>query len=423
MLTLEMPNDLSSPSIPFTPSPDADAAADLLDTPTPAESTSDASEDYLPGVDGSGGPENSNGHAATLAKHDYWLVFPRPIYHELIAMGVEIQSQSKASDTHDRIYCRCTDEVKSAVESRFAAELKWEESAKDGPLSTAGQLEPLCEQPDCEDSKTIVVGQAGVPAAESTPMIVDPNQPPKSENRPSIADKLRSSESRLLECSLEIYECELKVESAKDRLRLLREVMAEQAAEVQRLRSGIDDYATGDDEDDEDEIDTELTPPGADTDAAKAATGPDSPPAAVDSATAATVDPSTWRTIPTIRVCNEPDSIKGLGAGKLATVVEKYPALGDLEDARVAAGTSGLHSVLPNGCGKGIGEALTDRIIHWLTKTRDAAVFAELTGVPPAEVSPAAAVHVATAAEIVSDPPAEKPKKARKTKGSGATAQ
>ena len=456
LTTLEMPaGDVADSSVPFIPSPDAAAAADLLDTPTPAESPELAVDDLL--GDAAGPPavsdekSKSNGHAAAVAdKRNYWLVFPRSIRQELTAAGIEVQGQQKISDTHDRIYCRCTDEVKSAVEARFHADLAWEAPGATSnaaaiadlpavaPASQPVNTEPLCEQPDADDSKTVVI-QGDETAMSKTAMVVDPAQPPKPEPRTeTTADKLKTSESRLLECSLEIYECELKVEASKDRLKLLREVHSELASEVQRLRSGFD-YTADDDED--------TTPQGTETAEAQTAvisTPPEPAPAAVGSLA--------WRSIPAIRVCNEPSPIKGLGAGKLATLAEKFPTLGDLEDARVATAGKGLHTVLPNGCGKGLGELLTERIIHWLTKTRDAGVFAELTGAgqasepvaaaPAADLPPADDYDPATeptlpasdapdAADAAPDAPAaatpdaKQPakKKGRKPKGGGATAQ
>jgi len=75
----------------------------------------------------------------------------------------------------------------------------------------------------------------------------------------------------------------------------------------------------------------------------------------------------------------ELETISGLGSSKRVRLVEGIPTIGDLEDIRVEAAKhfQPVHRFFPQpkmkGIGEGVGNELTDRLIRWLSRNRDAA--------------------------------------------------
>lgn len=89
-----------------------------------------------------------------------------------------------------------------------------------------------------------------------------------------------------------------------------------------------------------------------------------------------------WRTAPTSSLKFE--SIKGIGPKTIDEICAKYPTVGDLEDMRAACGADGFKSGLRGiaGIGQVKADAMEERLLDWLAKNRDAAVFASARSLP-----------------------------------------
>jgi hypothetical protein len=200
---------------------------------------------------------------------------------------------------------------------------------------------------------------------------------------------------------LEIDEVTDTLESAKERLKELKEEHSTAAKRLRSLLNGEDvqvDLPLADDAADKPSeaqaaqaatpvIDAEIVPPGAAADAATAEPAAESLDEAAARQPAAKNADESWRKVPTTELGL--DSIKGFGKKKREALLEVAPTLGDLENLRAKAGPMGLQEVLPDGFGEKICGEIENKILDWLSKNRDRtaleAAGADVDAVPPEE--------------------------------------
>lgn len=174
--------------------------------------------------------------------------------------------------------------------------------------------------------------------------------------------RLADAEQEYMAASLRVNEIEDEIAGKKEELKEAKELWNALYLRLRSLRDGEvpDEDAEEDEGEDGTDLDsTEIYPEGI------------VPPVA----TGEPLDGNTfpmggewWRSEPLRPII---EGTTGCGAKKLEAICEMLPTLGAFVDLQACEGGFGIHGKMPKGVGRGLCDALEEKVLNWLSANRD----------------------------------------------------
>lgn len=211
-------------------------------------------------------------------------------------------------------------------------------------------------------------------STEPAPAPTDPELAAEMAQQQRIAD----AEQEYLQASMRVNEIEDEIAEKKAGLKEAKEL--QQALYVRLLAIQAGELDADDEEDEEDGEDsgdldsTEIYDPENHH---------------IPQATTASSDEA-WRKQPLRDII---EGTAGCGQKKLDAICEQLPTLGAFVDLQASAGGVGIHTEMPKGVGRGLCDALEEKVLNWLSANRDKfgeAIETETPAVPANETPPQA---------------------------------